>query len=476
MTELSLLGARRIQTDIAVQIAARIVNLALGVVVTLILVRSLGSRGFGVWSSLFAITQLATSFGELGLGQIAVSRAAAEPERESQWLGALVSLRMILAVPITLLSLLGVLLIAPTASARVAGALLSLTLLVGAPTSINSAFQLRVRNDLTMATITVNSVLWGLGVGVVALSSGGIVAFAVAFVTTAVTTTLLTVALARRLVSITFHGVRALWPTMLRVGLVVGIGGILVTSYVRLDQILVLEFAGARQAGLYAAAYRVLDQIQFIPAAVMTTLFPLIAAARAAQQHRVPELLQTAGEYLAMASLPILAFTIVAAKPIVVTLFGAQFAEASRALPILAGAFVSISSGYLVGSMVIVLGLQNRFIRYAAIGLVLNAGLNVLLIPPFGFVAAAWITLVTEFTVMLLSMRAVVRTLHMRPRLGRVLRTLLAATIMGVAAALAGRSLPLGLVALVAALVYFPALLLTGALVPGDVKRVLESR
>lgn len=474
MTELTLLGARRIQTDIAVQLAARILNLALGVVVTLILVRSLGSDDFGVWSSLFAISQLATSFGELGLGQIAVSRAAAEPERESRWLGALVSLRLLLAIPITALSLVGVILIAPTASGRIAGALLSLTLLVGAPQSISAAFQLRVRNDLTMVTLTLNSVLWGLGVGVVALTSGGIVDFAIAFFGTTIVTAVVTVALASRLAKVQFHAVRDLWPTMFRVGVVVGIGGILVTSYVRLDQILVLEFAGEHQAGLYAAAYRVLDQIQFIPTAVMTTLFPVIAAAYARQRERVPALLQTAGEYLAMASLPILAFTIVAANSIVVVLFGEPFAEASRALPILAGAFVSISCGYLVGSMVIVLGLQNRFVRYAALGLAINAILNVLLIPRFGFVAAAWITLVTEFTVMLLSMRIVVRKLEMRPRAGRVLRTLLAAAIMGGAAALAQQSLPLVLVALVAAVVYVPALVLTGALAPGDITRALH--
>jgi O-antigen/teichoic acid export membrane protein len=290
-------------------------------------------------------------------------------------------------------------------------------------------------------------------------------------------TAIVTAVLALRLAPVRLEGVKDLWPTLLRVGVVVGIGGVLVTSYVRLDQVLVLEFAGARQAGLYGAAYRVLDQIQFIPAAVMTTLFPLIAAARTQNPERVPVLLQTAGEYLAMASLPILAFTIVAARPIVVTLFGEPFAGASTALPILAGAFISISWGYLVGSMVVVLELQRRFITYAAIGLVLNAILNIALIPPYGFTAAAWVTLVTEFTVMLLTMRSVLRALRMRPRLDRVARTLLAAVVMGGAAAAARAAglplVPLGLLALV---VYVPALLATRVLVPSELKALLASR
>ncbi len=79
---------------------------------------------------------------------------------------------------------------------------------------------------------------------------------------------------------------------MLRVGLGLGAAGILVTLYVKLDQILVFKIAGSHQAGLYGADYRLLDQIQFIPISVMTTLFPLIAAAYPHNRDRVRNLLQ----------------------------------------------------------------------------------------------------------------------------------------------------------------------------------------
>ena len=85
----------------------RIGNLALGVVVTLVIVRALGKAGFGEWSTIFAVTQIATNFGELGLPQVAVSRAASDPPRETQWLGALLSLRLALAIPDALLALVG---------------------------------------------------------------------------------------------------------------------------------------------------------------------------------------------------------------------------------------------------------------------------------------------------------------------------------------------------------------------------------
>lgn len=469
-------GARRITFDVAVQIVARILNLALGVVVTLVLVRALASRGFGLWSTLFAITQITTSFGELGLSQIAISRAASEPEREADWLGGLLMLRLVLAVPIALASLLAVFLLVGSGEGRLAGALLSLALVVGAPSTLGVVFQLRVRNHVSMALLTVNSVVWGAGVIAVALLSGGIVAFAAVFLATSAFTAALTVALARRSATVRVRGTRRLWRPMLRVGLGLGLAGILVTLYVRLDQILVFKLAGSRQAGLYAADYRLLDQIQFIPSSVMTTLFPLIAAAYPANRERVRALLQTTAEYLTMASLPILAFTTVAARPIVTFLFGGeQFAAAAPALPVLAGAFVSISFGYLVGNMVVVLELQRVFVRNAAIGLVLNVALNVALIPRYGFQAAAWTTLATEVTVMSLSMREVLRALAIRPRARRFARVLAAALAMGVLVGLArGAGAPLGALAAIAALSYPLALLVARALTREELVSVLR--
>jgi len=474
-------GARRASLDIAVQVIGRVGNLALGVVVTLIVVRTLGSTGFGQWSTIFAITQIAYNFGELGLSQVAVSRAASDPAHEGDWLGALVSLRVALAIPITIAALAGVLLIAPTHQSRLAGALIAATILVGAPTALNAVFQLRVRNDISIAIMTLNSVLWGAGAIAVAALSEGIVAFAAAFLATATITACVSVWRARRLLSIrlrssmNLRGSERLWRALLRVGLGVGAAGVMVTLYVKLDQVLVFEFAGSRQAGLYGSVYRILEQVQFIPMSVMTTLFPLIATAYPRDRERVRRLLQSAGEYLTIASLPILAFTIVASEPIVRLLFGAEFVRAAPALPILMGAFVSISFGYLAGNMVVILELQRRFFLYAAIGLLVNASLNVALIPRYGFLAAAWITLVTEFLVMSLTMRSVLGTLAMRPQLNRLGRTLAAAAAMGVLTWLArSAGAPLSVLVALAALSYPALLLCLRVLTPAQLRAVVR--
>jgi O-antigen/teichoic acid export membrane protein len=176
-----------------------------------------------------------------------------------------------------------------------------------------------------------------------------------------------------------------------------------------------------------------------------------------------------------MISFGALAFTVVAAKPLMVLLFGLRFAPAASVLPVLMGAFVSISFGYLAGGMVVILGLQRVYLRYATVGLILNVLLNLLLIPPYGFRAAAWVTLVTEFTVMSLIMRRVLVSLHMRPRWSRIVRIAVAATAMAVAVAVARYAgFPLGVLVALAIALYFVLLFALGALTARDISGVLR--
>ena len=470
-------GSRRTVEDIAIQIVARAGNLVLGIVVTLILGRALGAAGFGAWSTIFAIAQIAASFGDLGLTQVAVSRAARDVEAQPNWLAALLTLRLLLSVPIFVTQLVAVLVVAPNSHVAMAGVLVAATAIIGAASSLTVAFQLRVRNDLSMLVITVNSVLWTGGVAAVAALTHDVRAFAAVFLAVNLVSTLLTVVLALRGSQVRFTGARRLWPPMLRIGIPLGAAGILVTLYVRLDQVLVFDLAGSREAGLYGAAYRILDQIQFLPISVMTTLFPLIASAYPADLVRVRRLLQSCSEYLSMASLGILAFTIVEARPLMVLLFGPEFAAAAPALPVLMAAFVSISFGYLAGNMVAVLNLQRRFFVFAGVGLVVNVATNVVLIPRYGFLAAAWTTLVTELVVMSLTMNSVLRTLNMRFRVTRLVRIAVVATAMGaVVWALAELGAELAELVAAAALAYPALLVVSGALSVSDVKALLARK
>jgi O-antigen/teichoic acid export membrane protein len=276
-------------------------------------------------------------------------------------------------------------------------------------------------------------VLWAAAVAAVALLDGGLVAIAAAFLAVSTVTNVAYVVLALRASPVHFRSSRPLWPALLRQGLPVGIGGLLTLGYGYVDQVIVFELAGVRDAGLYGAVYRIYERIQFLPAAIMTTLFPLFVAARDTDPERVRRLFRTAVDYLLLTSLPALAISLAGYGPITRLLFGDEFAEAGPALPLLMATFVVVSLGYLTGYLIVAYRLQKRFLAIAVGALAFNVATNLALVPEYGFMAAAWLTLATEVLVMSLSMWIVCRAMGIAPGGDHLGRIVAAATAAGAA-------------------------------------------
>jgi O-antigen/teichoic acid export membrane protein len=461
--------------DIAGQMILRTLNLALGVGVTLLLVRALGTDGFGRWSVLLAVFGFLSYFGSLGLAQVAVERAAADPRRAPHWFGALVTLRLALIGPVTVLSLGVCLVLADDAPMRVAAALVCAVLPVSVLSALSVVFQLQVRNVVVTAIEVGNGILWAAAVGVVALLDGGLVAFAAAFLAVSTVTNVVYLVLALRASPLHFRRSRSLWPSLMRQGLPVGIGGLLTLGYGYVDQVIVFEIAGVREAGLYGAVYRIYERIQFLPAAIMVTLFPLFVAARDTDPARVRRLFHTAMDYLLLISLPALAITLAGAEPITRLLFGADFADAAPALPLLMATFVVVSLGHLTGYLIVAYDLQRRFLAIAIGALVFNVATNLALVPSYGFMAAAWLTLATEILVMSLSMWIVCGRMGVVPASENLGRIVLAAAAAGLSAwALSEAGLPTPVWVAAAGALYAVLVIVVGVVRLGELRALLR--
>jgi O-antigen/teichoic acid export membrane protein len=249
-----------------------------------------------------------------------------------------------------------------------------------------------------------------------------------------------------------------------------------VIAYARIDQVIVFGLAGSKEAGLYGAVYNVLDQSHFVPVSIMTTLAPVLAASWPADRDRLLRTARLTGELLAVTSFGALAFVIVAAEPLVRLIFGEEFAAAAPALPVLGGAFVLICFGYLNGNLLLVLGLQRRLLRISLLALVVNVIGNLIFVPLFGFMGAAWMTLATEAVVFAAAFTLVLRRLELpRPKLGRIGRTAIAAALMGLGLGLLRLAgVPLGGLALTACVAYPALLIALRALGAEDVRFLLR--
>ncbi len=442
--------ARRAAGDVVGQVVARGLNALLGVAVTIVLVRGLGPSRYGDWSALLAVIAIVGYLTSLGLEEVAVRQAAMDRPRESTWISALVGLELILSVPVTIGALVVTLTIARDDATRVAGILLSLTCLLAALSSVRTVFQLRIRNSWTAGFELANGLLWAIGVFAVALAGGGIAAFAAAFLASSLVVNVAQVVLARRHMRFRLRGRRRARIELVKIGVPFAIASLLYLSYTQIDQVLVFEIAGEHAAGLYGAASKVFDRALVIPGSILATMFPMIAVAYKEDIVRMRGLVQTAVEVLLAATLPFVALVAVIGRPLMQLLFGPEFAPAGPALSVLMLVFAISAFSYVAGDLVIVLRLQRRYIIYALVGLILNVGLNLVLIPVYGFIAAAWVCLFTETIVIGLALRAAFTAIDQQLQLGRISR-ILAVSGAGALAALAARVAGLPLVPIGAA-------------------------
>jgi O-antigen/teichoic acid export membrane protein len=471
-------SARRITADVAIQVVSLVGNVALGVAVTAVLARQLGAVEFGEWTTIFSIVGIAGYLADLKIQEITIREIAAKPDDESAWLGALVWLQASIAVAAGLVTAGALLALSHGSDMRIAGVIISVSELTTALSVLGVVFQLRVRNDLAMVVLTFNSLAWAAAVFAIAAAGGGIIAMAGAFTTCTALSAILTVALAHRRATFTLHDARRRGVALARAGIVLGLAGLISLAHSQVDQLLVYELAPHRvDAGLYGSLNRVLIRAMTVPNALMTTLFPLIAAAAASEMARARQLVQTALEYLTMLALPAFGFSLVAAKPLLALLYGHAYLAAAGTFPVVMGSFIVSCWGYVSSNMVIVLGLQRRFVVYIAAGLGLNIALNLLLVPTYGYRAAAWVTVITETVVIGLSMRAVLGDMEMRIRLGRLVRIAgVAALLTGVLFAARAIDGSLAVLAPTALLAYPALLLLTGTLRRDDLRELIAAR
>ena len=413
------------------QIVVRVLNLALGVLVTALVARLLGQAGYGQWSTIFIVLTLTAYFANFGMETVVVREAAREPEYEHEWLGAMFLLRLILLAPVVVVSIGAVALIASSQQMLVAGLILIAAMPFSGIGVMQLVFQLRVNNLVPMLVISLRSVLWGAAVGVIYLTGGTMVALAIAMALTNAVGSVVQAVAALRLVERWPRPSRKRLGALVRTGIPLGLSGVLIIAYARIDQVIVFELAGSKSAGLYGSVYTILDQAHFVPISILTTLAPIIAASWPSDRARMLRATRRTAELMAIASAGALAFAIVAATQIVRLIFGAEFVPAADALPVLGAAFVFICFGYLNGNVLVVMGLQKRLLLVSLLALVVNVAGNLALVPTVGFMGAAWMTLITEVIVFAASAYLILHALNMRiPNPGRIGRTVLAAVLL----------------------------------------------
>ena len=211
------------------------------------------------------------------------------------------------------------------------------------------------------------------------------------------------------------------------------INHLLATVFFRIDVFILKPTWGDQAVGYYNAAYKYVDGINVIPQYFTLAIFPLMSRYANTSRESLRRAYILSLRLLQMLALPIAVGTPFIAQDLILILGGRQFIPDSTIVLQVLIWFLPFSFVNQVTQYVLIAINQQRFLTRAfIIGVTFNVIANLLLIPRYGYVAAAVTTILSEWSLLLPFYYSVRKNLCTVPWLDVFWRPTVASAAMGV--------------------------------------------
>ena len=415
---------RKIAFNTAVQIITKSISVLFTLLTTILLTGYLGKDGYGNYMYLMTLIVLFGSFADWGTATIGV-REIAKEEDNSKLIGNIIIIRLLIGLLASLL-LVGFAYFLPIKSAdleftrkSICWAALALFFIANRA-SLGIIFQAKLQMGRMLVVETVNGLLilllsWLIITNQIP-SSTLIAAVALASFLSLILGWILTI----RVVKISLSFNRQFILHYLKESLWMGAILLILTVVNKIDTVMLGILKGGDAVGVYGLAYRVYDVLILGAAYLMNSLLPVISqhADLEINKIKLQTLYQRAFETLILMAGILLIGVWIFAPLIISILTQGRYVEFQEAVPVLRLLSISLCFAYynhLTGYTIVALGKQRSYFSVAIIALGFNVIANLLFIPVYSFIGSAWITILTEFIVSVLTTNLIFRLIKIKP-------------------------------------------------------------
>ena len=379
-------------------LAGRVSNAVFLFLLTLVISRQLGPELFGVFSFLTTVVVSASCFSNLGLDTWMVREVTKNPSRAQSYLSNILGLK----IGTSLVTIFFVLLV--FYATDLSDATLHLLSLFSISILFNTLSQTLWHYGNCFKEFIYHSVLWAssnvmkavLGIVLVLLYHdleflvwGVVVAEALSLV-------LSFFVIRRRFGAFvpTFHF--QVWREFLARSAPIALGMIFSVLYFRLDIVMLQLMTGERVVGFYSAAYKLFEVVVILPHSCMLVLFPTMVeeyhANRSKFKASYARSLWVYGIGGGGIALLLWGFS----HEIIHMIYGDKFNPSGEVLGVLAIAVFLFFINFLLSNVLITSGRERVNTWNLLAATVLNIALNMIWIPQYGMMGAAWATVLCE--------------------------------------------------------------------------------
>jgi O-antigen/teichoic acid export membrane protein len=186
------------------------------------------------------------------------------------------------------------------------------------------------------------------------------------------------------------------WRDLHRTALPLGFFLVVLNLYSYVDGVMLGSMRTDAETGLYAVAYRIYEGFTYAALAVSTVLTQRLSALSVSDrtQHRRVAIGGVVGSAALGAAVTLVAFAI--ATPLLVFLFGPDYAAATPSFRILVVGLPIVFAIWILHAIAISVDRERLLLQTGLVGLAVNVGLNLYVIPHYGPVGAAAATVAGE--------------------------------------------------------------------------------
>jgi polysaccharide transporter, PST family len=373
------------------QIIRFVISLTVGIWVA----RYLGPTDFGLMNFAIAFVSILSTFSGLGISSIVLRDFIKYENKTNIIFGTAFLLKFIASLICLIGSLVIVLFLMPGEGLfQVMVLLLSISLVFNSSDIIGYFFESRMESKFSLLAQTTSFVLVTLLKVYLILYSFSVIYF--------ILTSLIEAILVASIFVLVYkeRGFKFNWKfdfnfskSFLREGFFLLLSGVSAIIYMKIDQVMIGFLLSNYEVGIYSVAVR-LGEIGYIfPALILSSLFPVLVKYQGKDlfKKRLIKLSSFMTWVALGGSLAILFFS----KNIILFLYGVDYLYSAEILNIYILASVFVFFGYVANKVLIIEGLSKIILFKEGLGAILNISLNLILIPNFGIMGAAYATVIS---------------------------------------------------------------------------------
>ena len=394
--------AARIAHNSVVSSITRVLSIGLALVNVGLMTRYLGTGGYGDYSTVIAFYFLVTALSDFGINQILTREISRPKADEKKILANVLGLRAVSSLVVALGGALSVFFFNYSKEIKLGIWVMCVALVFSSLSqTLNSVYQKRlvinrmawrelwgrlVQLVLTFLVIKNN---WGVSGIVGATAASYVFIFGASW------------KLAKSYVPVAFSWDKKYWKYFLGESIPLGLAAIVNFLYFKADILLLSHFRESHDVGIYSAAYKVIESLIYFPFMFMGIVMPVFSYNIF---HRPQKFLRIASQILKalwIVTIPLTVLLFFLASETIRVIAGPGFEESTKVMQVLAPALGAIFLAHFFNSILIAVNKQKLLLGILSFVAFVSIVLNIIFIPYFSYMAAAFISTVSEILVTL---------------------------------------------------------------------------